>query len=75
MAENVYMLAFAAAVVYIAWKVIEVKYVRKSSIVPKSLAVDACSVFVSVVVGSFLVSMAMDKTKSVVGVFTSEPGF
>ena len=75
MVENVYYVALAGAIVYVVWKMVEVKYVRKASLNVRTAVVDACSVFVSVVVGSAAVGALQDRTKSVVGVFPSEPGF
>ena len=41
MDDNVYTLAFAAAIVFVVWKVIERKYIRKDTLVPKVLVSDA----------------------------------
>lgn len=75
MDDNVYYIACASAVMFIIWKVVEIRYVRKSEFVIKPIVVDAISVFVSVVAGSYIVASAISNTTHVVGVFTSEPGF
>lgn len=75
MDDNVYYVAVASACVFVAWKIIEMKYVRKSELNAKTTAVNAISVFVSVVAGAWGVALAREKTANVVGVFTSEPGF
>ena len=75
MDDNAYMIAAASAVVFIVWKVVETKYVRKSSINVKTIAIDAISVFVAVSVGGYIVGLVGEKTAHAVGVFTSDPDF
>ena len=75
MDDNAYVIAAASAVVFVIWKVIEMKFVRKSPIQVKTVAIDAISVFVAVSLGSYVVSMIGDKTTHAVGVFTSDPDF
>ena len=75
MENNVYYVACASAIIFVIWKVIEKKYVRKTDIVLKSTVIDAISVFVSVVAGAYTTSSVLSKTTHVVGVFTNEPGF
>lgn len=75
MDDNVYYVACASAIVFVIWRVIEVKYVRKTDIVLKSTVVDAISVFIAVVAGAYATSTVLHRTTRVVGVFTNEPGF
>jgi len=75
MDDNAYMIAAASAMTFVVWKVIEMKYVRKSAINVRTIAVDAISVFVAVAIGSYVVSLIGEKTAHAVGVFTSDPDF
>jgi uncharacterized membrane protein YfcA len=75
MDDNAYMIAAASAVVFIMWKIVETKYVRKSTVNVKTIAVNAISVFVAVSIGSYVVGVVETKTAHAVGVFTSDPDF
>jgi hypothetical protein len=75
MDNNVYTLAFAGAIAFVIWKVIERKYIRKETLVPKSLATDGIGVFVAVSVAGYVSAYIAEKTFQTVGVFTNEPNF
>ena len=75
MDDNVYTLAFAGAVAFIIWKVVERKYIRKETIVPKALVTDGIGVFVAVSAAGYISEYITQKTSHTVGVFTNEPNF
>ena len=75
MDDNVYTLAFAGAVAFMIWKVIERKYIRKDTIVPKALVTDGIGVFVAVSAAGYISEYVAQKTFQTVGVFTNEPNF
>jgi|TARA_B110000971_G_C19745259_1_gene379438 hypothetical protein len=75
MDDNVYTLAFAAAIVFVVWKVIERKYIRKDTLVPKVLVSDGIGVFVAVSAAGYISDYIIQKTSQTVGVFTNEPDF
>jgi hypothetical protein len=75
MDDNVYTLAFAGAITFVIWKVIERKYIRKDTLALKSLATDGIGVFVAVSAAGYASAYIADKTSQTVGVFTNEPNF
>ena len=75
MDDNVYTLAFAGAVAFVIWKVIERKYIRKDTIVPKALVTDGIGVFVAVSAAGYISDYITQTTSQTVGVFTNEPNF
>lgn len=75
MDDNVYTLAFAGAIAFMIWKIIERKYIRKDTLAPKSLVTDGIGVFVAVSVAGYASAYIAEKTSQTVGVFTNEPDF
>ena len=75
MDDNVYTLAFSGAIAFVIWKVVERKYIRKDTLVVKSLATDGIGVFVAVSAASYAIAYIAEKTSQTVGVFTNEPNF
>lgn len=75
MDDNVYTLAFAGAITFMIWKVVERKYIRKDTLVPKALVTDGIGVFVAVSAAGYISEYIAHKTSQTVGVFTSAPDF
>ena len=85
--KDIFLVSALVAVVYFVVKAVETKFVKKSELDIKSLAMDGAYVFVSSGLAQFALSQmgpidgmdsfmgGGDAEKAIPGVFTNDPGF
>jgi len=69
--DNIYLIAFSVAIVFMLAKFFEVRFILKERIVLKQLVIDTILTYFSVIIGYFVIDQFADKTKS----FTQAPVF
>ena len=81
MLMNVYVFALSVSIIYFLIKLFEMKYMKKEDITLKTILRDTLLVYISVVVGDFIIAQIIPATNSVVSassspeVFTDAPNF
>jgi hypothetical protein len=75
--ENVFLIALAISVCFMAFKIVETQFVRHDPIVIKDVVRDGILAYLSAVAGSYGISYAMPSGVDVspVKVFTGSPNF
>ena len=77
MSNSIFLTAVAVAAIYLIFRFIEMRFILKENQPLKVLARDTLVVYLSVVLGNFVMQQinGMDISKGIPQVFTNEPDF
>ncbi len=75
--DNTYILGIAVSIVFLIFKFFEIRFILKEKVNFKKLLIDTFLIYISVVVGYFLIEQFSDKTKNITQapVFIDNPKF
>ena len=75
--DNIYLIALGISIVFFVCKFFEVRFVLKEKVNFKQLLIDTFLVYFSVIIGNFIISQFLDKTKTLTQapVFIDNPKF
>jgi hypothetical protein len=75
--DNLYIIALTVSIVYIIFKLFELKFILKKDIKIKQLIIDGILVYFSVILSVFIIEQFIYNTKDFTEppVFTSQPAF
>lgn len=75
--DNTYILGLAVSIVFLIFKFFEIRFILKEKVNFKKLLIDTFLIYISVVVGYFLIEQFSDKTKNITQapVFIDNPKF
>jgi len=75
--DNLYIIALNVSIVYIIFKLFELKFILKKDIILKQLIIDGILVYFSVILGIFIIEQFIHTTKDFTEtpIFTSQPAF
>ena len=75
--DNTYILGIAVSIVFLVFKFFEIRFILKEKVNFKKLLINTFLIYISVVVGYFLIEQFSDKTKNITQapVFIDTPKF
>ena len=75
--DNTYILGVAVSIVFLIFKFFEIRFILKEKVNFKKLLINTFLIYISVVVGYFLIEQFGDKTKNITQapVFIDTPKF
>ena len=75
--DNTYILGIAVSIVFLIFKFFEIRFILKEKVNFKKLLIDTFLIYISVIVGYFLIEQFSDKTKNITQapVFIDNPKF